>query len=105
MNNDKYLMRSLRSASLKIDEEKQHHAFVYNLAYFVMYKLSIKNDRTLVALLGKGTEYSNQQALLHWILERYSHESFGEMEHVINDVAKDLYRFLDDELNDGGFSC
>jgi len=105
MSNINHLMESLHSASKKDDEEKQHLAFVYNLAYFAMYKLEIKNDRTLVALLGKGTEYSNQQALLYWILERYSHESFGEMEHVINDVAKDPYRFLDDELNDGGFSC
>jgi len=104
MSKINYLMEALHSASKKDDEEKQHRAFVYNLAYFVMYKLEIQNNRTLVVLLGKGTEYSNQQALIHWILERYSKESFSEMEHIIDDIAKDLYRFLDDELNNGDFS-
>jgi len=105
MNNYEFLTSLLHAATLKQDLEKQHRRLAYNLAYLVMHKLSIQNDRTLIAILGEGHEYTNHEALLHWMLERYSRESYEAMDDIAVTVTKDLYCFLDDELNDGGFSC
>jgi len=70
-----------------------------------MGKINIQNDMGLISVLGTGHEHSNHEALVCWLMSRYSLESFQNMAKILDTVSQDVYNFLEQSLNDGDFSC
>lgn len=88
-----------------LETEILHKRFYQNMAYAVMVKLSIKNDRSLVSFIGDGYERSNHQAIFFWILDRYDIELFEDLDLGIDEVSQALYEYLENQINNGDISC
>ena len=69
------------------------------LALGLMFKCYIKPDRSLVAVLGQGNEYSNEEAILSWLLAHYSEDDIEEMSTPLDHLTHSLFQYLNNQLN------
>ena len=74
-------------------------AILSKLAYCLMFKLHIKPDMSLVTSLGKGTEHSNHEALITWLMSNYDTDEINELREPLDKISKDLYNYLNDQLS------
>jgi len=73
---------------------------IINLAYGLMLKLQITPDTSLVSVLGKGNENSNHEAIITWMLSRYSRDEINLLEDPLNTLAKALHNYLLNSMED-----
>ena len=74
-------------------------AKLHALASGLMFKLRIQPNRSLVSVIGHGSEYSNHDAIITWISIRYSVEEIESMDTSLELLTKALYQFLENSLN------
>ena len=69
------------------------------LASGLMFSCHIQPDRSLVAVLGYGHEYSNHEALTSWLLTQYGEDAIDQLNNPLEQLTEKLYRFLFDHLD------
>ena len=69
------------------------------LASGLMFRCYIQPDRSLVAVLGKGDEHSNQEAIVTWLTKNFDDEAKSAMSSPLDELTRVLYRFLNDQLD------
>lgn len=77
-----------------------------NLAAALMVMNFIPEGNALIAVLGRGNEYSNQRAIETWLMSQYSEHSIRKMRCPLDTVGDALIHFLNERLNsEGGLPC
>jgi hypothetical protein len=66
----------------------------------------IPEGNALIAVLGRGNEYSNQRAIETWLMSQYSECAIRKMYSPLDTLGEALRLFLNERLNSGeGVSC
>ena len=76
---------------------------IRRLASTLMLTVHISLGTSLVHVLGKGDERSNQQAIETWLMRRYSNNELEIMHNKVETLTDDLSRYLN--LNQEVPSC
>ena len=74
-------------------------AILSKLAYSLMFKLHIKPDMSLVTSLCKGTEHSNHEALITWLISHYDIDEINALQKPLDKISNDLHNYLNDQLS------
>lgn len=72
---------------------------IHALADGLMFSLHIPPDRSLVAVLGSGNEFSNHEAIISWLINHVGVEQFETTRFPLESLSSTLYQYLNDHLN------
>lgn len=77
-----------------------------NLAAALMVMSFIPEGNALIAVLGRGNEYSNQRAIETWLMSQYSECAIRKMCSPIDTLRDALIHFLNERLSsEWGMPC
>ena len=74
-------------------------SLIRNLANVLMIKLHITPGMSLVYILGKGNEHSNQEALETWLMKQFSISEINSMSAPLEQLTDALRTHLNMKFN------